>query len=149
MSDVAITVSVDDLTRCIEEQTYNAAETSPSADGSVGDNIQMISGDADKLLSGWLNDIWGNVALAASEYHSQSSVSSTALTMKLTMPGNFDTGLSSALKGAAEAYVRESVLSRWYEAVSPERAATHSVEASSAMSAIERLIHTRKRPVRR
>lgn len=141
-------VNVGDVIRCVEEQTYTAAATA-AADGGATDDMQMISGDADKLVSSWLSELWGNVVLAASEYHSQSSVNSTSLSMTLTMPGNFDAGMSAALSGAAEAYVRESVLSRWYEAVSPERAAIHSAGAASAIGVIEQLIHKRKRPVRR
>lgn len=140
---MSISIAAATLTRAIEEETYSSATAS---DGN--DSLQITDGELPGLMNQWADDAWSTLIAAAGEYHAGNSNISGARQMSLAMPGNFDGAQKDALQSQMTAYMLARMLTRWYESTAPDRASIHAAEAASAITTIEQILHSRKRPKR-
>ena len=161
--EIQITLQVGELMYDVMNKAYLTGESrrAAGADYKLVSAMQA-SGDEDNLYQ-LRRSLIGAIGLVKSrlgEYIDEDSSMSDDLisdevenngsvTLKFSLPNNFNTSAVKAIAEGIHSFIVDSVLSDWFAIVNPQEVKYYAEHSITSLASAEQAIYKRERPIRR
>lgn len=145
--ELEISITQEEVFLEVSKQT-DYIGTKMTGDEDARDRIATTDADAALLRSYWAEAVDELVGKCGRLVVNQPAPDATTLTLRLSMPSNWDTAKGANLRSMMARYIAKYVIQAWDKLSNKKEAEAHNKDALTLLEGINCMIHATRRPRR-